>query len=339
MPTKTQTILRRATRSGKFHILTFPTHERYETNLAETNADFWAWRGQGIKDWNEKYAPLPSNYHLLDPQKGVGQIPLYVDFDCIISQSPLAHFNIAIQLAEQLDLPIINIHHTLPPPHFTLQQIQGVKEFISPAVENIFISEYNKREWGYEQNEGVVIKHAIDSDFWCPGENERGNHVISVVNDWVNRDWCCGFKLWAQIVDYNNPRFPTLRVGDTPGFSEPANGPEDLREKYRSSSVFINTSLVSPIPMALLEAMSCGCACVSTDTCMIPEIITHGVDGFIYSPKNPDKFIAKIQELLNKPNYAREIGNNASKKIQEMFCLQNFVDSWDVLYERVLNEN
>jgi glycosyltransferase involved in cell wall biosynthesis len=301
------------------------------------DAEFWAWRGPGIKDWKTEYAPLPDNYHLLDPEKGGNQIPTYIDMDLIISQNPLAHFDISLQIAEQLGLPIINIHHTLPPPNFTLRDIKRLKKMLSPAIADVFISNYNREAWGYTDEEGIVIKHAIDSEFWCPDpEVERGKHVLSVVNDWINRDWCCGFNLWDQIIDFKNPICPTMRVGDTPGFSFPADGPEDLRSKYRESLIFINTSLVSPIPMSLLEAMSCGCACVSTNTCMIPEIIEHGVDGFIYDPKEPEMFKNKIQELLDKEDYAKEIGQNARKKIQEMFSKQNFINSWNTLCEEIL---
>ena len=70
-------------------------------------------------------------------------------------------------------------------------------------------------------------------------------------------------------------------VGDTPGLSEPAASTEGLVATYQNSRIFLNTSTISPVPTALMEAMSCGCAVVSTATCMIPEVIEHGVNGFI----------------------------------------------------------
>ena len=48
-------IIRAATRKkeDKLNILTFPTHERYESMLAKTGHNFYAYRAEGIKDWNE----------------------------------------------------------------------------------------------------------------------------------------------------------------------------------------------------------------------------------------------------------------------------------------------
>ena len=89
MPTKMSSIIRGATRTPveKLNILTFPTHERYETMLCKTGHNFYSYRAEGIKDWNETYAKLPSNYILLDPALGEAQIPDYVDFDLILSHN------------------------------------------------------------------------------------------------------------------------------------------------------------------------------------------------------------------------------------------------------------
>ena len=97
MRTKMSSIMRAATRDPeeKLNILTFPTHERYESMLAKTGHTFYAYRAEGIKDWNETYAKLPSNYILLDPALGESQIPDYVDFDLVLSQKKFGQFQVS----------------------------------------------------------------------------------------------------------------------------------------------------------------------------------------------------------------------------------------------------
>ena len=94
----------------------------------------------------------------------------------------------------------------------------------------------------------------------------------------------------------------------------------------------MNTSTISPIPTALLEAMACGCAVVSTATCMIPEIIEHGVDGFI---TNDEKEMREYLELLsNDEQLALEMGKRARQKIVEHYSEDQFVNQWlDFFYE------
>ena len=63
---------------------------------------------------------------------------------------------------------------------------------------------------------------------------------------------------------------PIKVLGDSPGLSKPAESIEALREAYKTSSIFLNTSIHSPVPTVLMEAMASGCAVVSTNNCMIP---------------------------------------------------------------------
>ena len=55
--------------------------------------------------------------------------------------------------------------------------------------------------WGYSDDNSSVVEHGVDIDFWQPDDNvSRDNTCLSIVNDWPNRDWCCGYNLWRQTV-------------------------------------------------------------------------------------------------------------------------------------------
>ena len=116
MPTIVQSLTRRATRKDDdpFNILTFPTHERYQTNIAETGHNFYMWQGKGIKPWRLDYSPIPKGHVLLNPEKENDQIPDYVDIDLVLSQNKFGQFQIAEQISKQLQCPLISLEHTLP---------------------------------------------------------------------------------------------------------------------------------------------------------------------------------------------------------------------------------
>ena len=159
---------------------------------------------------------------------------------------------------------------------------------------------------------------------------EKLPRILSVVNDWINRDWCCGFAIWQRVTK-DLPVFP---VGDTQGLSRPSKNIGELVDFYQTSQIFINTSTVSPIPSALLEAMSCGSACVSTANCMIPEIIVHGYNGFI---TNDEKEMREyLQLLLNDEKLRDYLGKNARQTILEKFSLEQFVNNWNNFLRMVL---
>jgi glycosyltransferase involved in cell wall biosynthesis len=147
--------------------------------------------------------------------------------------------------------------------------------------------------------------------------------MMSVVNDWVNRDWCCGYKIWERTAR----GLPCHVVGDTPGLSQPAESLESLRLDYSESQIFLNTSTHSPIPCSLLEAMACECAVVSTATCLIPEIIENGVNGFCTNDE--DELKKYMTELLNDAELCKKLGKAARKTIEEMFGMDRFVSEWN----------
>jgi len=85
-----------------------------------------------------------------------------------------------------------------------------------------------------------------------------------------------------------------------------------------------------------MEAMACGCAIVSTNNCMIPEIIEHGKNGLLSN--DPNELRQFLEMLLNNPELARKLGDEARKTIVEKFGLERFIENWnDLLYDTVEN--
>lgn len=333
MTLSARTIMRNSCRqhSRPLNILSFPTHERYQTNLAKTGHNFYLWQGsQGIKPWVEEYAGVPEGTVLMNPSKGQNQIPDHIDIDLILSQNKFGQFSVSRQLSEQLGVPLVSIEHTLPMSSWPQSYIEELHSMQGDI--NIFISDYSRAEWGWSEDEAYVIHHGIDSESFCPplDEDDRSDAVLSVVNDWINRDWCCGFRLWQSITDFPNNKIQLRIIGDTPGLSKPAKSTEDLITKYQQSRIFLNTSLISPVPTALLEAMSCGCAVVTTGTCMIPEIIKNGENGFMSN--DVKELRGYVDKLLNDKKLCSEMGKNARNTIIENFGINNFVESWNEVF-------
>ena len=310
MSSKVKNVINKATEvKGKYNILTFDTHERYQSQLCKTGHDFYSFRYDNCKVWDENYAKRPENYYVL-PNNTIFN---WLDFDFILTQSKFGQFQATQNINQTLSLPVLSLEHTLPISSWPKQQTEAFRKMEGDI--NVFISDYSAKEWNMSEDY-KVIKHSVDSKLFCPGEWERKNQVLSVANDFINRDYCLNYQGWQRVTE----GFPVRVVGDTPGLSEPAKDVSELVKEYQTSSVFFNSSTISPVPTSLVEAMSCGCAVVSTATCMIPEIIENGKNGLISN--DPQELRGFLELLLKDKDLAKELGDNARKTIVEKYNLE-----------------
>ena len=319
-------IIRRAVlgKPEKYNILTFPTHERYETQLCKTGHNFYAFHAEGMKEWNTDYAAVPENYYRL-PSNSIYQ---GINYDLILSQSKFGQFQAASQINSRLDIPLLSLEHTVPIPHWPDGQAQSMASMVGDM--NVFISEYSRDEWDISSERTSVVHHSVDTDTFQPLKVESHPHVLSVVNDFINRDYCCNYSGWQRITQ----GIATRLVGNTEGLSEPASSVEELAKEYNKCQVFLNTSTLSPVPTTLLEAMACGCAVVSTATCMIPEIIVHGENGMISNDEQ--ELTSYIQQLMKDENLRTKLGVAARETILSKFSEAQFIQNWNSLFDEAI---
>lgn len=89
-------------------------------------------------------------------------------------------------------------------------------------------------------------------------------------------------------------------------------------------------------PVALLEAMACGKACVATDVPGSRDIIEDGVSGLLVEPENAIALAEAIQRLISDPEYRDRIGKAARLRIVKHFSIEQEVAAHEQLYEEMM---
>lgn len=303
-----------------YNILTFNTHERYQTQLAKTGHNFYAFNFDGGKGWVDGHAPMPKNYYQLPKNSLYPGIP----FDFILVNSKFGQYQAATKINNSLQIPVICLEHTLPIPQWPNQQLKQYQSMRGDI--DVFITEYSKKQWGMQ---GEVIYHSIDTNVFKPNDESTRTGVLTVAHDFINRNYALNYEGWKRITEGLDRKV----IGDTKGLSEQSKSVEDLVQSYQNALVYINPSTLSPVPTSMLEAMSCGCAIVTTATCEIPNIIQHGVNGFM---SNDEQELRKyIEQLLANPQLAATMGNAARKTIEDKFSEQRFINEWNNIFDKV----
>lgn len=318
------TILKNSTRKkdSKLNIITFSTHERYQSNMSCVDATFWTINTPELKLWNKNFAPVPKNHILINNVYNITDLPQYAEYDAVLSQSKYTQFQLAQKISNFYKIPLISVEHT----EMVKERIH-FKEMIGDA--NIFISEFSAKSWEPNYNY-YVIEHGVDNKIFYNKNIKRKNVILSVVNDWINRDLECGYYDWKEITK----DLPTFVVGNTPNLSQPAKTTDDLVNFYNTYSIFLNTSIHSPIPTTLLEAMSCGCCVITTENQMISSVIQNGINGFVSN--NKEELRKYLEICLKDGELCKKIGKNARDTIIKRFCLNNFTKNWNIVLRKTL---
>lgn len=104
---------------------------------------------------------------------------------------------------------------------------------------------------------------------------------LAIVGDGPNRE-----ALTAHFADT-----PTHFVGYLQGL--------ELASAYASADAFVFPSRTETLGLVLLEAMAAGCPVVAARSGGIPDIVTDGVNGYMFDPNDPNGAIAATQKLLS----------------------------------------
>jgi glycosyltransferase involved in cell wall biosynthesis len=111
---------------------------------------------------------------------------------------------------------------------------------------------------------------------------------------------------------------------------------ELLPEIINQHDILILPSLTESFPNVLLEAMACGKPVIATNIFGIPEMVTHGINGFLVPQKNSKAIEKVIQYFLKNPKQIKKMGMNAHKIIKERFEKEKQMEK---LYKGLFEQN
>lgn len=91
-------------------------------------------------------------------------------------------------------------------------------------------------------------------------------------------------------------------------------------------------------PVALLEAMACGKACVATDVPGSRDLIESGHSGFLVPPEDSQAMAEVLRHLISSEDLRTQMGQAARKRVEENFSIEKEVAAHEALYMEILNE-
>ena len=109
-----------------------------------------------------------------------------------------------------------------------------------------------------------------------------------------------------------------------------------VQAKLSQADLFLLPSQLESFGLAALEAMACEVPVIATNVGGVPEVVEHGVDGYLVEPGDVKHAAKYAIDLLSRADRGREVGQLARTHAKKKFCANDVIPMYECYYERVL---
>jgi glycosyltransferase involved in cell wall biosynthesis len=94
---------------------------------------------------------------------------------------------------------------------------------------------------------------------------------------------------------------------------------KDVRPYLHEFDLFVHPSYGEPFGLSIVEAMAMRKAVIACNSGGVPEIITHGADGWLVEERSDESVAAAMTTLLNDAELRRQLGGRARETVCNRF--------------------
>lgn len=308
------------------NILTWHTHGSYLYYLTQAPHNFYVVSKPGRPaGYSGRWGHHPWGDNVFDMP--IDEIRNH-EFDCIIFQDDhqYLHDQFEYLTPAQRSLPRIYIEHDTPREHPT--------DMRHPVDDRdvllVHVTHFNALMWNSGNTPVKVIEHGVmvPDDVAYRGGYKRG---IVVVNNIASRGRRLGGDVFAAVREQVPLDLVGMGAEDVGGLGEVLHAQlPDFVADYR---FFFNPIRYTSLGLAVLETMMVGVPIVALATTEMATVIENGRSG--YADTNIDNLVGHMQELLQSPALARELGERGRRNAIERFNIQRFVRDWNAALAEV----
>jgi glycosyltransferase involved in cell wall biosynthesis len=280
-----------------------------------------------------------------------------------LALSPLDFF--LPEICQELNLPLVATFHA--PFDLKRRNLASSTQLIAYQIYAPILAEYNQviifseiqaeylNRLGVPNSRLAVIPNGVDTEKFSPGYSAikaeleadllfvyqgrlaSEKNVEAMLKAWCKVQLPPGCKL-AIVGD--GPLGANLRslYGNHPSIIWMGFISDERRriEILRGADVFILPSLVEGLSLSLLEAMSCGVACLATDVGADGEVLANGGGIVLDSRKVISQLSTLLPVLADHPEMIQVLGRKARQRVLEKYTLRANIMQLEQLYKQVL---
>ena len=261
-------------------------------------------------------------------------------------------------LAKKLGYPVIVHHHGAEFWHFygglTGKKKEIVRKFVEKADLNILLSEKVRRDFQAEfpKAQTAVVSNAVKVPAQNPysggedavftlgrlGERKGTYILLEAYADAVKTIpeqlslWLCGDGETEKTEIFANRLGLKNRIKHIGWISG-----SEKKKVFRRALIHVLPSYQEVLPMSILETMAMGIPNISTGIASIPEVIEHGVNGYLIAPGDRKGLTELITKLCLDRELRMEMSRMAYQTVKEKFSIPVCCENIKELYRKVLS--
>lgn len=105
---------------------------------------------------------------------------------------------------------------------------------------------------------------------------------------------------------------------------------------YSAADIFVFPTRADNLPLVLQESMACGTPMVSFKVGGVPDLVRHGVTGYLADPEQPEDLCTGIVELLENHDFRMQMRQHCRQTALREYSLELQAQRYVDLYQKTL---
>ncbi|SCY54719.1 Glycosyltransferase involved in cell wall bisynthesis [Lachnospiraceae bacterium XBB2008] len=223
-----------------------------------------------------------------------------------------------------------------PPLEYPTRSMRFLLQTLFGDADGIIMQTDRQRRFlrGGLREEAVILPNSVNTDFIRPrfsGQRKKKICLVGRMDDNKNQSMAISafagatedhgeFRL--ELCGDGPDRDKLMKLADSLGISDRTSFPgivSDVPDRLYDAYAFLLTSDTEGMPNTLLEAMSLGVACISTDCpCGGPaQVIKDGENGLLTGVGDTEGLTAALKKIIEDPDLADRLGESAYETMKE----------------------
>jgi len=102
------------------------------------------------------------------------------------------------------------------------------------------------------------------------------------------------------------------------------------------ADLFLLPSDMESFGLAALEAMACEVPVVASNVGGVPEVVEHGLDGYLHEPRDVEAAAGYALDILSRPDHGRAMGQTARINAKKKYCANDVIPLYEAYYRQVM---